>query len=182
MVYIDYYFDSAMTKVTGQAVALWMLLAAIAGMITYILFRRGRMKASTAIIIPILVFFLSFVLTITIFERVPRRRARYNLELFWTVKCIIAGRTYLVWEVFWNIVLFMPMGLLVSALIPRRAWTAIPICVVASAAIEVAQLLTHRGLFEFDDIIYNSMGAVAGCLLYLMLRKVAKLGFAKGGW
>ena len=49
VVNIDYYFDSAMEKVTGQAVALWMLLAAITGLVTYILYKRGKMKASTAI-------------------------------------------------------------------------------------------------------------------------------------
>ena len=100
---IDYYFDSAMEKVTGQAVALWMLLAAIAGIVTFILYRCGKIKASTAITIPILIFFLSFVLTITIIERVPRRKLRYNLELFWTIKSIIAGKTYLIWEIFWSI-------------------------------------------------------------------------------
>lgn len=172
VVCIDYYFDSAMEKVTGQSVALWMLLAAIAGIITFIQYRRGKMKPSTAIIIPVLVFFLSFVLTITIIERVPRRK-RYNLELFWTIKRIIAGRTYLVWEVFWNVVLFVPPGLMVSALF-KRPWLSVIIGVLMSAAIEVAQLLTRRGLFEFDDIIYNSVGAVIGFLLYLLLKRIGQ--------
>jgi glycopeptide antibiotics resistance protein len=170
---IDYYFDSAMEKVTGQAVALWMLLAFIAGIITYLLYRRGKMKASTAIIIPILVFFLSFVLTITIIERVPRRTLRYNLELFWTVKGVLSGRTYLFWEIFWNVVLFIPLGLMVSALL-KHPWMAVLIGVLMSAAIELTQLLTRRGMFEFDDIIYNSVGAAAGYLLYLMLRRIGR--------
>ena len=170
---IDYYFDSAMEKVTGQAIALWMLLATIVGIITYILYKRGKMRASTAIIIPILVFFLSFVLTITIIERVPRRNVRYNLELFWTIKRILAGRTYLFWEIFWNVVLFVPLGVMISALL-KRPCVAIPIGVLMSATIEVAQLLTRRGLFEFDDIIYNSVGALIGFLLYLLLRKLGR--------
>ena len=162
-----------MEKVTGQAVALWMLLAAIAGIITFIQYRRGKMKASTAIIIPILIFFLSFVLTITIIERVPRRKLRYNLELFWTIKRIVAGRTYLAWEIFWNVVMFIPLGLMVSALL-KRPWLSVLIGVLVSTAIEVAQLLTRRGLFEFDDIIYNSVGAVIGFLLYLLLKKIGQ--------
>ena len=170
---IDYYFDSAMEKVTGQAVALWMLLVAIAGIVTFILYRRGKIKASTAIIIPILIFFLSFVLTITIIERVPRRKLRYNLELFWTIKSIIAGKTYLIWEIFWNVVLFIPIGLMVSVLL-KRPWLAVLIGVLMSAAIEVTQLLTHRGLFEFDDILYNSVGAVIGFLLYLLLKRIGQ--------
>lgn len=151
-----------------------MILAVISGFITYILYRRGKMKVSTAIITPILVFYLSFVLTITIISRVPRRQVRYNLELFWTIKGILAGRSYLIWEVFWNVVLFIPMGLMVSALILHRRWTALPICVVASTVVEIVQLLTRRGMFEFDDIIYNSVGAALGFVLYLMLRKVGR--------
>ena len=120
-----------MEKVTGQAVALWMLLAAIAGIVTFILYRRGKIQASTAVIIPILFFFLSFVLTITIIERVPRRKLRYNLELFWTIKSIIAGKTYLIWEIFWNVVLFIPIGLMVSVLL-KHPWLAVLISVLIS--------------------------------------------------
>lgn len=154
--------------------AFWMLSAIIAGIFTLILYRHGKVKASTAFIIPILLFFLSFVLTITIIERVPRRTVRYNLELFWTIKRIVAGKTNLIWEIFLNVVLFVPMGLMVSVLIPHRAWAAILICTITSMVIEVIQLLTHRGLFELDDILYNSVGAVIGFLLYLLLKRIGQ--------
>jgi len=61
----------------------------------------------------------------------------------------------------------------ISALL-KRPCVAIPIGVLMSATIEVAQLLTRRGLFEFDDIIYNSVGALIGFLLYLLLRKLGR--------
>lgn len=51
---------------------------------------------------------------------------------------------------------------------------AILIGVLMSSAIELTQLLTQRGMFEFDDIIYNSMGAVVGYLLFLMLRRLGR--------
>ena len=44
---IDYYFDAAMAKVTGEAVAVWMLIACFAGVAAYILYRRGMGVAST---------------------------------------------------------------------------------------------------------------------------------------
>lgn len=56
----------------------------------------------------------------------------------------------------------------------KRPWLAVLIGVLISAAIEVTQLLTHRGLFEFDDIIYNSVGAVVGFLLYLLLKRIGQ--------
>ena len=165
-------FNSTMRMVTGEAVVLWIILAAITGIITYMLYRRGKIKSSTAILFPILVLFIAFTLTITVFGRVPAAKAKYKLELFWTIKHILAGRKKLIGEVFWNVVLFVPTGFIVSALIPRRAWITLLICAAGSAVIELTQLLMHRGLFEFDDIIYNSAGAVIGLLLFLLLKKI----------
>lgn len=41
-----------------------------------------------------------------------------------------------------------------------------------SAAIEITQLLTHRGLFEFDDIIHNTFGAFLGLFLFSLIRNI----------
>lgn len=40
-----------------------------------------------------------------------------------------------------------------------------------SSMIEVLQLLSKRGLCEFDDIINNSLGAVVGICLWLVIWK-----------
>lgn len=180
---IDIYFDAVMAKVTGEAIVLWMLLALLAWLITYVLHRRGQMKASTAIAIPILVFYIAFVLTITIIERTPGRQMQYKLELFWTVRKVINGRRELISEIFWNIVLFVPIGGLASLILPvqykprkangslRRMWRSPWIVILAglllSTGIEVTQLLTYRGLFEFDDILYNTLGTAVGVVIYL---------------
>ncbi len=37
--------------------------------------------------------------------------------------------------------------------------------IAVSSAIEISQLLLCRGLFEFDDIIHNSLGCMLGSLL-----------------
>lgn len=134
-----------MAKVTVESVALWMLIATVTGIITYLLWKSVKMEASTAIILPILVFYLSFVLTITIFERAPSRRMRYELELFWSYRAIASGTTRLIAENFWNVVLFMPIGVLDSGLLScRKLWFSVLIGAALSAAIEVIQLVTHR--------------------------------------
>lgn len=157
--------------VTVRSVTLWMLLAMLAGLITYTLWRRGGMRASVALILPILVFYLSFVLTITLFERTAVGEPRYELELFWSYKAIAAGTTKLAAENFWNVVLFVPIGVLFSLLLKKRLWLSVLLGALLSAGIEVAQLVTHRGLFEWDDMIHNSLGALIGWLLFLPLRK-----------
>ena len=43
-----------------------------------------------------------------------------------------------------------------------------------SVLIELAQLISYRGLFEFDDMIHNALGTAVGVLLVLGLRRVMK--------
>ena len=37
--------------------------------------------------------------------------------------------------------------------------------------IELAQLVSCRGLFEFDDVIHNALGSAVGVLIALGLKK-----------
>ena len=168
-----------MDKVTVESVTIWMLLAGMTALVTYILYKRGQIKASTAIILPILIFYLSFILTITILERTPSRHARYELDLFWSYKRIMSGTTALLAENFWNVVLFVPLAAMLAIIFDARAvkgkrrwiWVTVFVCVLLSAGIEIVQLITHRGLFEFDDIIHNTLGALIGVAVVVMIRR-----------
>ena len=42
-----------------------------------------------------------------------------------------------------------------------------------SCSIEIIQLVLHRGLFEFDDIIHNTLGVFIGILVCLLARLIA---------
>ena len=66
-----------------------------------------------------------------------------------------------------NVVLFIPCGLLSGSLIqPKRRWITLIICVAVSALIEVVQLFTKRGVFDVNDIMYNTVGSLIGWGLY----------------
>jgi glycopeptide antibiotics resistance protein len=41
-----------------------------------------------------------------------------------------------------------------------------------SVLIELAQLISYRGLFEFDDMIHNALGTALGVLIVLGLRRL----------
>ena len=43
-----------------------------------------------------------------------------------------------------------------------------------SAIIELLQLISQRGLFEFDDIINNTLGTVIGVTVYLLIATLLK--------
>ena len=160
-----------------DAVVIWMAIAALFALATYVLYRNGKLKASAAIALPILVFYLSFVITITLIERQVTADPTYNLTVFWTYQAIAGGRKDLIMEIVWNIVLFIPIGVLINFLIPiKRFWISILSSLLFSAGIESMQLILHRGFFEFDDMIHNTFGAILGicvfALVSLSLKKI----------
>jgi glycopeptide antibiotics resistance protein len=66
-----------------------------------------------------------------------------------------------------NCILLMPYGcLLPGALDKRISWKrGLVIGMGTSFVIELLQLITCRGLFEFDDIIHNGVGCMMGAVL-----------------
>ena len=71
---------------------------------------------------------------------------------------------------FMNTVLFYPLGLLSSELLPRD-WTlkkrlmfAACFALVFSCSIEIIQFVSRRGYAEMDDIIHNTAGICLGVL------------------
>ena len=66
-----------------------------------------------------------------------------------------------------NIILFLPAGILLpfvfcKKILFRYAFMA---GVFFSFVIECSQLILCRGLFEWDDMIDNTIGAVIGCMI-----------------
>ena len=43
-----------------------------------------------------------------------------------------------------------------------------------SLIIELTQLMSRRGLFEFDDVIHNTLGALLGCGLLSFIKMIKK--------
>ena len=163
-----------MGKISIESVFLWVILSGAVGVITWILCKRQRISKSSAVLLPLLLFYLCFTFTITAVKRFPWKYARYELELFWSYKAAVNGRTELLWENLWNVMLFIPIGCMVAGIFKKHPWMGIGFGAVLSAGIEGYQLLAYRGVFEFDDIFHNTVGAVIGTVLYLILRRVSR--------
>lgn len=71
-----------------------------------------------------------------------------------------------------NVVLFMPLGVLVSFSAKKdiRIWGILAAGFAASLSLEGAQLATGLGVFDVDDLILNTLGAALGWLLYRAVR------------
>lgn len=120
------------------------------------------------------IIYLLHVYGSTVFSRLPSTR-KYQLEVFWSWKEIIhpigrlgsASKYDLLLENLLNIVMLLPLGLCLPLAYDKSiTWKKgllIGICI--SFSIELLQLILCRGLFEFDDIIHNSLGFLIGILI-----------------
>ena len=123
----------------------------------------------------LLLTFLAVIFESTVFTRTPGLR-QYQLEVFWSWKEILkigkCGRMGssteggLFQENLLNILLLLPVWFLLPGIFNRRLkwWQGLIVGMMISSAIEVSQLVLCRGLFEFDDIIHNSLGCMLGTL------------------
>ena len=166
---MDGYLVKAVSLVTLDAVVVWIIPALICFSVCYFHYRKGIMRLRSCLALSMLIFYLGFVFTLTIFERTVTPNKNMELTLFWSYKLIANGNKNMFMEVFWNVVLFIPYGFLASISSKSKAkWTVFLSGSLLSVAIELIQLFTHRGLFEFDDIIHNTLGTVIGIALCLI--------------
>ena len=101
---------------------------------------------------------------------------RYQPEIFWTCRVISYGgrpARLMKAEVLINILMTVPVGFTAAMLAEKHRFiTAFTAGFILSVSIECLQLILKRGLFEFDDIIYNTAGAMIGCAVFQILRCV----------
>ena len=72
-----------------------------------------------------------------------------------------------------NILLLLPLGYLLPYTFRwfrERVWTRpVGVCFLISFFTENMQLMSQRGLYDLDDMISNSLGGLAGEVLYILL-------------
>ena len=68
-----------------------------------------------------------------------------------------------------NIIMFVPVGVLVGWI---WRWRGLWVAAGLSVGIEILQLITARGLCEFDDVIHNMVGAAIGVGIVMIGRKL----------
>lgn len=68
-----------------------------------------------------------------------------------------------------NVIMFLPVGVLAGRI---WRWRGLWVAAGLSAAIEILQLITARGLCEFDDVFHNMIGAVIGIGIVMIGRKL----------
>ena len=121
----------------------------------------------------LLIGYVLIILGETVIFRTPTDRIHFQPQLFWS---------YEVWDIqkeqiLANVLAYIPLGLIAGKL---WRWRGLLAGMGLSVTSELLQLITHRGLFEFDDIIHNTLGTLIGVSLIIMIEKVIKKGINNG--
>lgn len=71
-----------------------------------------------------------------------------------------------------NVALFIPYGVLAREITRKKILFPLISGIALSLIIEIIQMLTDRGLFDVNDIMYNTLGALAGCGICALCNKI----------
>lgn len=116
-------------------------------------------------VVGILLGYVFLIIAVTLLVRGPFDGEHLKLELFWSWKAWSVQHN----QVVANIVMFIPVGLLAGWL---WRWLGLVFVIGLSCGIEVVQLITLRGLCEFDDVIHNMVGAAVGIGITMMVKMI----------
>ena len=115
---------------------------------------------------------------VTLGNRYQELYTKFKLELFWSYKEIIYNNNkFMLWQVLWNIIAFLPIGNALYYLLHTKTKLikVVLICALLSISVELTQLYGRFGLFEFDDIFDNTLGALLGAWFAELLYKIRKV-------
>ena len=97
-----------------------------------------------------------------IFRDVQQTRS-FNLDPFWSYRANKAGDPLLLVQDIMNVVAFIPVGLLLGYVFDKIKWWQVLLAgVLLSFGIESLQFILKRGFAEFDDVLHNGLGCLAG--------------------
>ena len=97
----------------------------------------------------------------------------HDFSPFWSYRAIGNGRENLLAEIIMNVVVFVPVGLLLSCVpIRLKWWMILFVGFGISVSIEVLQYLYHKGFSEFDDVFHNTLGCAIGILIVAIIKRI----------
>lgn len=151
---------------------LWLIIVAVDAGVVNVLVTGKKITAKEIVFRSLLAAYVVFILMETIIGRKPGI-ARYELVPFWSYH-YPELRT----EIILNYILFIPLGFLLCFSEKRNhsgVWIntvqVVLIGFLLSASIESIQLIFRIGLFEFDDMIGNTIGCWIGAVVGKMVKR-----------
>lgn len=110
----------------------------------------------------ILLAYSSTIISFTVLARMDRYCRNIVIIPFYSIygMLILEDYTFLI-GVILNVLMFVPIGICCKNLINNK-YVMFIVSVAFSLFIEINQLVFRRGVFEIDDVIFNTIGALIG--------------------
>lgn len=141
---------------------------------------RYAMKRRLTISEICFIFYIAMLLYVTLFRYEIRQDELFeltnrNINLLPFVELLSIWRNdqgVFLYNVLGNILWFFPFGLLVKKLLQLPWWHITLWGMAFSCTIESLQYLLQLGTCDIDDVILNTIGALLGCLCYLIVKRM----------
>lgn len=144
-------FTTTLINKHNSLPSLWWLWMIVLAVVVWLIDKR-RMSPR-----PLLAAYILFILMETVIGR-KAGALRMELVLFWSY-----SYPELRMEIILNYLFFIPLGLLLYLCFGKKYGLRVVIAgFLLSTSIELIQLIFRIGLFEFDDIIGNTIGCFIG--------------------
>ena len=109
----------------------------------------------------------------TVILREYSENVGHDFTPFWSYSAIENGRENLLAENIMNVVVFVPVGLLLSSVSRRlKWWMVLLIGFGISVSIEALQYFFHKGFSEFDDVFHNTLGCAIGIIIVAIIKGI----------
>ncbi len=134
---------------------------------TGIIFYNVKSKKTKPILRSLIVIYFVFVLLLTLITRTQKEHITAEWIPFWSWYDVLFHHNKTLFEEnILNTLMLLPLGVMLKLLNHNfKVKHAFYFGLYLSTSIEVTQLVFRLGLFEWDDIIHNTLGCVLGAAI-----------------
>lgn len=122
--------------------------------------------------------YVGMLLSGMLIDRQSDEKEWYMLTPFWSYMALYREwNIYLAIQIIVNVLVFVPWGILLPNIWAKAGRVNVLLLSILafSASIEVIQFIGKRGLFEFDDMFHNVLGAFIGYGIWRGWKKIKNL-------
>lgn len=134
--------------------------------------KKDKLKDVSSFALAGFIGYSVWIFVSTVLSRESVEYYRYSFIPFWSYRTFFIGEENLLPEILSNILFFIPFGFFAFELKKIPTKQIILFGFLFSCFIELMQLITKVGMFEFDDIFNNTAGTVLGVLCGMVLDKI----------
>ena len=117
-----------------------------------------------------LIVYIFIVFYFAVMNRESGTSNTIKLDLFWGYNEL---KDYVIRDKLINIAFFIPIGLLTGLVFKKNCMLkTMLIGLLVSLVIECSQLLMRRGVFDVDDIFNNTVGALVGGAIVVLIDEI----------